>query len=219
MIEIIPSLLVESAAEFERRLRLVENGCETVHVDILDGSMFGNVSWHDARAISAMRTNVKYELHLMVENPLPIVEAWHEHVKGTVRAIVHAEISRPVGTVLEHIRDFLKLEGGVALNPETPLKDVESVLHHIDALLLMGVHPGASGKPFVGDYLLQKIREARNHRTDLAIEIDGGVTSDRLPSLVGAGAARLCAASAIFADPDPSAALKRLRECANMAVI
>lgn len=211
MIEIIPSLLVESAAEFERRLRLVENDCETVHVDILDGSMFGNTSWHDARAVAAMRTNVKYELHLMVENPLPIVEAWHAHVNGTIRAIIHAEISRPVGAVLEHVREFLKMEGGVAINPETPLKDIESVLHHIDALLIMGIHPGASGRPFVGDYLLEKIRAARNHRPDLAIEIDGGVTLDRLPSLVAAGATRLCAASAIFNDPDPVAALRRLR--------
>lgn len=219
MIEIIPSLLVESAVEFERRLRLVEHDCETVHVDILDGSMFGNTSWHDARAIAAMRTNVKYELHLMVENPLPIVEAWHEHVKNTVRAIIHAEISRPVGTVLEHIRDFLKLEGGIALNPETPLKDIESVLHHIDSLLIMGIHPGASGKPFVGDYLFEKIREARNHRPDLAIEIDGGVNPERLSGFVAAGATRLCAASAIFADQNPTEALKRLRERANMAVI
>ncbi len=218
MIEIIPSLLVESAAEFERRLRLVEHDCDTVHVDILDGSMFGHTSWHDVRAIAAMRTNVKYELHLMVENPLPIVEAWHAHIKGTIRAIVHAEISRPVGAVLEHVKDFLKMETGIALNPETPLKDVESVLHHIDVLLLMGVHPGASGQPFVGDYLFEKIRAARNHRADLAIELDGGVTFDRAPSLVAAGATRLCAASAIFADPDPAAALKRLREHANMAL-
>ncbi len=215
-IEIIPSLLVESAAEFERKLRLVENDCETVHVDVLDGSMFGNTSWHDARAVAAMRTNVKYELHLMVENPLPIVEAWHEHVKNTVRAIIHAEISRPVGAVLEHVREFLKLEGGIAINPETPLKDIESVLHHIDALLVMGVHPGASGKPYVGDYLLEKIRAARNHRADLAIEIDGGVTLERLPSLVAAGATRCCAASAIFGDSDPVAALRRLR---NRAII
>lgn len=218
MIEIIPSLLVESAAEFERRLRLVEHDCKTVHVDILDGSMFGHTSWHDVRAIAAMRTNVRYELHLMVENPLPIVEAWHEHVKGTIRAIIHAEISRPFGSVLEHVKDFLKLETGIALNPETPLRDVESVLHHIDVLLLMGVHPGASGQPFVGDYLFEKIRAARNHRADLAIELDGGVTFDRAPSLVAAGATRLCAASAIFADPDPAAALKRLREHANMAL-
>ncbi len=212
MIEILPSLLVESAAEFERRLRLVEHGCDTVHVDILDGSMFGNTSWHDARAIAAMRTNVKYEIHLMVENPLPIIEAWHEHVKNTKRAIVHAEISRPFGTVLEHVREFLKLEGGIAINPETPLTDIENVLHQVDELLVMGVHPGASGKDFKGASVLEKIRAARNHRPDLAICIDGGVTAELIPSLVEAGATRACAASAIFSSNDPSAALERLRK-------
>ncbi len=212
MIEIIPSLLVESAAEFERRLRLVENDCETVHVDILDGSMFGNTSWHDARAVAAMRTNVKYELHLMVENPLPIIEAWHEHVKNVRRAIVHAEITRPFGTVLEHVREFLKLEGGVAINPETPLEDVENVIHQVEQLLIMSVHPGQSGKPFEGAYILDKIRSARNHRPDLAIEVDGGVTAELIPSLVEAGATRICAASAIFAASHPQEALKSLRK-------
>jgi len=216
MIEIIPSLLVESAAEFERRLRLVEHDCETVHVDILDGSMFGNTSWHDARAVAAMRTNVRYELHLMVENPLPIIEAWHEHVKNTRRAIVHAEITRPFGTVLEHVREFLKLEGGIAINPETPLEDVENVLHYVEQLLVMGVHPGQSGKPFGGEYILDKIRAARNHRQDLAIEIDGGVTPELLPSLAEAGATRVCAASAIFSASDPLGALKTLQKLAIM---
>lgn len=212
MIEIIPSLLVESAAEFERRLRLVENDCETVHVDILDGSMFGNTSWHDARAVAAMRTHVKYELHLMVENPLPIIEAWHEHVKNTRRAIVHAEITRPFGTVLEHIREMMKLEGGIAINPETPLEDVENVLHQVEQLLIMGVHPGQSGRPFDGAYLLEKIRAARKHRPDLAIEVDGGVTAELLPSLALAGATRICVASAIFSASHPQEALKALQK-------
>ncbi len=218
MIEIIPSLLVESAAEFERRLRLVEHDCETVHVDILDGSMFGNTSWHDARAISAMRTNVKYELHLMVENPLPIIETWHEHVKQTHRAIVHAEISRPFGTILEHIREFMKLEGGVAINPETPLSDVENVIHYIDELLIMSVHPGQSGRGFEGGYILEKIRAARNHRKDLTIEVDGGITPALIGPLTKAGANRMCMASSIFQSQNPTETLRSLQEHAKLSL-
>jgi len=216
MIEILPSLLVSSQQEFEQKLRLVEHDCDSVHVDILDGSMFGNTSWHDARAIAAMRTDVAYELHLMVENPLPIIEAWKEHVKNVRRVIVHAEISRPFGTVLEHVHDFLKLEGGVAINPETPLEDVENVLHHVDQLLVMGTHPGQSGHAFEGAYILDKVRAARNHRQDLAIELDGGVTFDLVAPLIEAGVTRICAASAIFSAPDPLAALKELQKIATI---
>ncbi len=210
MIEIIPSLLVESKEEFERRLRLVENDCKTVHVDILDGTLFPQTNWFDARAVGGMRTKVKYELHLMVENPLPIIEEWKKEVKQTRRAIVHSEMHRPIGAVISHIRDFLKLESGVAINPETPMSELHEVLHEIHQLTIMGVHPGSSGQAFEGDYILEKIREAHAHRKNLPIEIDGGVTEKLLPRLVEAGATRICAASLLFQARDPQAMLKKL---------
>ena len=215
-IEIIPSLLVGSKSEFERRLRLVENDCEVVHVDILDGTLFPNTTWFDAASVGAMRTNVKYELHLMVENPLPIVEAWREHVETMHRAIVHSEIHRPLGAVIEHIKDMMKLEAGVALNPETPLGEMHEVLHKLDQVTIMGVHPGQSGQAFLGDFVLDKIREVRNHRPDIAIEIDGGVTDDLLEPCIRAGATRICAASLLFSCENPAAKLKDLRSRATL---
>lgn len=212
MTEIIPSILVDSHQEFERRLRLVEGGCETVHVDILDGSLFPAMSWADAKSIGAMRTKVKYEIHLMVENPLPIVTEWQRHVSGLIRAIVHAEMHRPVGAVIAHIRDLMKLEAGIAVNPETPLQSIHELLHIIDQLTVMGVHPGASGQEFLGEEILETIREARSHRADLPIEIDGGAREDLFPSLKKAGVTRVCAASAIFGSKDPKAALAHLRQ-------
>ena len=92
--EIIPTLLVQSENEFERRLRLVEHDVTTVQIDVLDGTMFDAMSYHDARAIGAMRTDVAFELHLMIENPLAVVEAWKNHVPTLKRAIFHAELDR-----------------------------------------------------------------------------------------------------------------------------
>lgn len=212
MTEIIPSILVQSHKEFEQRLRLVEGGCETVHVDILDGSMFPAMSWADAKAIGALRTHVKYEIHLMVENPLPIIEEWKRYVSGLHRAIVHAEIDRPLGAVVAHIRDLLHLEAGVALNPETPLSAIHEVLGIIDQLTVMGVHPGASGQSFLGEEIIETIRAARASRPDLPIEIDGGAREDLFPALKKAGVTHVCAASAIFGAKDPAAALARLRQ-------
>ena len=215
MIEILPSLLVESKQEFERLLRLVEHDAPVIHIDILDGSMFGQTNWHDARAVGAMVTPAKYELHLMTTNPLPIVEEWKREVPGVIRAIIHAEIERPIGTLLETIKDVHKLEAGLALNPESPLDEEHELLHQIHLLLLMSVHPGKSGQAFEGDYMLEKIRLARNHVPNLPIEVDGGVTLALAPALVKAGATLLCAASAIFSAPDPAAALRALREIAT----
>ena len=114
MMEIIPSLFAHSQQEFERKLRLVENDCEMVQVDILDGSMFDNTTWSDPHHIKALRTSVSYELHLMVENPLPIIEEWKRQVKNLKRVIVHSELDRPVGTILAHCKEQLHLETAVA---------------------------------------------------------------------------------------------------------
>lgn len=216
MVELIPSLLVDSQVEFERRLRLVEGVAQTVHVDILDGTLFPHMSWHDARAIGALATKIRFEIHLMVTNPLPIIAEWKRFVPGVMRALSHAEIARPLGRILEETRETYGLETGIAINPETPLEEIHEVFHELDSLLIMSVHPGSSGQMFEGEYILEKIRQARHHRPDLAIEVDGGVTKDLLPSLISAGATRVCAASAIFSTVHPEQAFQELQKlCYN----
>ncbi len=212
MNKIVPAILAESFDEFEKKLRLVEPHTDLIQVDVLDGSMFGVTNWFDAVKVGALRTSVKMELHLMVENPIPIIDEWKQHVPGLVRAIVHDEISRPTGVVIDHIKEVLKLEAGVAINPETPLSALESVMHSIDQLTIMGVHPGASGQAFLGEAILEKIKQARNHREDLIIEMDGGLTDDIIDSLVHAGTNRLCASSLLFKDSDPAGKLQALNQ-------
>lgn len=211
MIQIVPSLLIRSASEFEEKLRLVEPHVTHVHVDIMDGSLYPDTTWFDAVRVGALRTNVLYELHLMVENPLPIIEAWKQHVPTTARAIIHAEIKRPLGAVLTRIKQECHLETGVALAPETPLQEIEDVLHTIDQLTIMGVHPGKSGQEFLGEPILEKIRQAKHHRDTLPIEIDGGVNLETLPLLVQAGCSRICTASLLFDNNHPKEQLQQLK--------
>ncbi|HAU66316.1 TPA: hypothetical protein DCW61_03145 [Candidatus Uhrbacteria bacterium] len=219
MIEIVPAFLVESEREFEKNLRAVEKDCRLIQVDVLDGSLFPNTTWFNAQRIGALKTTVEIELHLMVENPLPIIEEWKKYVPTFKRAIVHTEMHRPSGVVTGYIKDMLKLEAGIALNPESPLSEVESVLHQVDQLTILSVHPGYQSQTF-GDpqhggdveFILNKIRSARAHRPDLIIEIDGGVTQELFEPLVKAGVNRLCAGSLIFKTENPSEKLRSLNE-------
>ncbi|MEK7451893.1 MAG: hypothetical protein AAB664_00995 [Patescibacteria group bacterium] len=210
MPQIIPAFLVKSEQEFEQKLRLVEHACSLIQVDILDGSLFNNVCWFDPIAIGQLTTSVEMELHLMVENPIPIIEEFQKHVPNLKRAIVTAEMHRPTGAVIAYIKDVLKLEAGVAINPETPLHEIEDVIHLIDQLTIMGVHPGQSGQAFLGEMILDKIKAARHHRHDLMIEMDGGLTEELIQPLLDAGANRLCAASLLFKDENPQEKLRRL---------
>jgi len=218
MPEIIPALLVKSEQEFEHRLRQIENVCQTVQVDVLDGSLFGNISWHDARSVGALRTSVVYELHLMVENPLPIAAAWHALVPNLKRVIFHAEIARPHGLILEQLQEVMHLEAGLALNPETPIEAVHHLLYRLDQLTLLGVHPGFSGTAYLGEMVTEKVRQAHALRPDLPLSLDGGLTSELLPELLAAGVSRFAAASLIFKTPDPAARLIELQETISTMV-
>ena len=217
MAHIVPALLVTSEHAFETQLRAVQHDCRLIQIDILDGTLFPNTSWWDPRAIGALSTDVEMELHLMVENPIPIVEAFKQSVPTLRRVIVSAEMHRPLGTVVGHIRDILGLPVGVAINPETPVHEIEDVLHQIEQLTIMSVHPGFQGQAF-GDsehvhdaaVIFEKIAQARNHQNSLAIEIDGGLTDDLIEPLMEAGVDRLCAGSLIFAAADPTVKLKEL---------
>ncbi len=219
MVQIVPAFLVESEKEFEQNLRLVERDCTLIQVDVLDGSLFPNTCWYDPERIGALKTNIEIELHLMVGNPIPIIEAWKQYVPTFKRAIVHAEMHRPTGAVTGYIHDILNLEVGVAINPESPLKEIEEVIHHIDELTIMSVRPGHQNQTFGDpehggdlDSILEKIREARAHRPELVIEVDGGVTIELIEPLVRAGANRLCVGSAIFKSEDPTGTLRTFND-------
>lgn len=215
MNEIVPAFLVQSEEEFKKNLELVENDCALIQVDVLDGTLFPNTCWYDPERIGAIKTNVEMELHLMVENPLPIIRAWKKHVPTFTRAIIHTEMERPSGVVTGYVMDELKLKAGIALNPESPLSEVEDVLHCVDQLTIMSVHPGFQNQTFGdpqhlgdGNSIIEKIHSARAHQPDLVIEVDGGITSERIELLVRAGANRLCIGSAIFKTEDPTKTLQ-----------
>jgi ribulose-phosphate 3-epimerase len=217
MIEFVPTLLVESAEEFEKKLRAVENECRFIQIDVLDGTLFPNTTWWDPVSIGALRTKVNIEAHLMVENPIPIIEVFKTHVPAFSCAIVSAEMHRPLGAVVVHIKDILGVKVGVAINPETPLHEIEEVIHQIDQLTIMGVHPGSQGQTFgddqhIGDSnaIFEKIAQARNHRNDLTIEIDGGVTDELVKPLMKAGVTKICVGSLLFRSKNPGDKLKEL---------
>lgn len=212
MKQIVPAFLVESEQQFEKQLREIENDCSLIQIDVLDGTLFPHISWFDPVAIGQLSTNVEIELHLMVENPIPTIEAFQKHVPALKRAIVSAEMHRPDGAVTSYIKDILNLEVGIAINPETPLKEIEEVLHTIDQLTIMGVHPGSMGQAFEGDAILDKIRQAKHHRPDLIIEVDGGVTEELIPKLIDAGVSRIVSGSLIFKSEQPTEQLKRLNQ-------
>lgn len=210
-IEIIPTLLVQNFDTFRQRVSHAElrQAAMLWQIDALDDSLFEARSFFDAKHIATIKDLPDFELHLMVSNPLPIIEEWKFHVPTLKRVIIHGEIEKPLTPILTYIKN-LGLEAGVALNPETKLNILKPIAHLLDEILILGVHPGASGQGFIGKKILKKIKKATKKYPNMVIAVDGGVNRETIDDMVKAGAQRLNVSSAIWKAKNPLEAFNNL---------
>ncbi|PIR47507.1 hypothetical protein COV06_03590 [Candidatus Uhrbacteria bacterium CG10_big_fil_rev_8_21_14_0_10_50_16] len=209
---ILPAILVQTAQEFEEHINLLPEDVDTVSVDIMDGTFVETSSFRDANTIRNIDTFMQYELDLMVDDPLPIIEAWAK-LPQTIRAIVHAELKTDMRVLLQEIKKH-KLEVGIALLPQTRIADIEHLLNEVDMVLIRGNEPGYSGRAF-NPLMLEKVRELEQDYPHLLINVDIGVNAETIPEIIEAGATHLSVNSAIFKQSDPLVALRDLQRLAR----
>jgi ribulose-phosphate 3-epimerase len=103
---------------------------------------------------------------------------------------------------------------GLAINPDTPLERVKTLLGDIDLLLIMTVFPGFGGQKLIIEGL-GKIREAAAVRDDMGhsfvIEVDGGIKPENAAAVRDAGGECLVAGTAVYRSGDYAAAIRAIR--------
>lgn len=203
------------AADFARlgeEVQRIEPEIDMLHLDVMDGHFVPNISF-GMPVIASLRaaTSLYFDCHLMTTNPDVYLEALKE--AGADLVTVHIEVIPNPVWVAEKARD-IGLDFGLVLSPDTPFAGVEPYVELTDLLLIMSVHPGFGGQSFIPE-ILPKVEAARkfidSHALSVDIQIDGGIT-DRTATLARqAGANVFVAGTAIFGDPDPAGAVRRLR--------
>jgi len=159
-------------------------------------------------------TKMFFDVHLMCSKPEILLEPFAK--AGADGITIHVELSDRVTPLLWKIRS-LGLKVGLAVNPPTTIASAEPYLSQIDLLLVMTVNPGFGGQKFI-PYTVEKIRRARQiidqRNYSCVIEVDGGIDSATVPTVVKAGADILVVGSAIFHAPEPGQKVKELLEIA-----
>lgn len=196
--ELIPSLLVQDEATFRARTALLEDVAQVVHIDVMDGIFVANSSWADPLVIRNMHLPFVIEVHLMVTHPERVVDDWI--MAGARRVFVHVEAPGNPMAAVEALRAVGR-EGGLAINPETPVAGIADILAELDAVLVMGVKPGWSGQTFQS-VALAKVAELKRLRPELRVEVDGGVTLPIAADLAALGCDGVVAAHALYDAPD-----------------
>jgi ribulose-phosphate 3-epimerase len=174
-------------------IRQAEKFCPMSQIDIMDGKFVPawSISPFD---LAEIKTQMKLEIHLMVERPMALLTAFKE--AGAGRIIFHFESKDDPWDIIKEIR-ALNLEVGVAINPETSIREIEDFLLSVDQVLVMTVKPGFYGSPFLPE-MMEKISELQKRKGNFLVSADGGINTNNVNDMKDAGVDLSCVGSGIF---------------------
>jgi len=174
----------------------------------MDNKFVPNIT-PQSELLKKFNTKIPLDIHLMVEEPS------NDYLKTFIDAnpklkinniTVHQEACSNLKKTLEFIKNN-NIKPSVAINPKTPLDAVKDVLDKVEMVLIMTVEPGYSGQKFI-ENCMEKVKELREMKPNLDIEVDGGINDKTAPKAVKAGANVLVVSSFIFKSKDKVKAIK-----------
>jgi ribulose-phosphate 3-epimerase len=157
-------------------VKLNDTDVDFIHVDIMDGKFVKNKTM----PFSEMKYIYKYtskrlDVHLMVEDPSNYIPLYAE--LNTECITIHVEVEEDIQKDLELIKSY-SIKCGLAINPDTKVKELIPYLPYLDEIIVMSVVPGAGGQEFIKE-TENKLKELRSlldsYNIHALINVDGGV--------------------------------------------
>ena len=204
-VRIVPAILTDDPVTLEKLVRQAESFTNFAQIDIMDGKLVPSHSVTCAQ-VAALKIKLAWEAHLMVLHPENCLEDFHR--AGAEKIVFHYEATPAPQKIIKQIRR-LGIKVGLAINPETPPAAITPLVKEVDSVLFLAVHPGFYGAAFLPE-VLDKIVAFRQAFPDVEIGIDGGVKEDNIVRIAQSGVDVICIGSALFRQPRPAAAYRRL---------
>lgn len=203
---IYPAILTQSRKEvLEQAGQLLPiEDIETIHVDILDGSLVDNLTITPLDLAEIDFDRFTLDLHLMTDEPLDYVyEVVSLPQPGmNLRAII-AQVEHLSGqlALVEEIKKH-EWKAGLSLDFHTPLDAIDdNVWEKLDIIQLMAIEMGYQDQPFqmgIFDKLVELKQELKLRNLKPEIIIDGGVDPKNAKNLKTAGVDSISVGSYIW---------------------
>lgn len=211
---ISPSLLSADFGNLQRDIEMLNaSECDWLHVDVMDGLFVPNISFGQPIVKHIKKHSKKpLDVHLMIMDPGRYVQSFRE--AGADILTVHYEACTHLDRTLHAIHDA-GMQGGVVLNPSSPVNLLEDIVQECDLVLLMSVNPGFGGQKFI-ENTYNKVRQLKDlinrKNPRCLIEVDGGVNLQNAPLLFEAGADVLVAGNAVFKSDNPAQTIHQMKQ-------
>lgn len=189
---VIPAILEKDWEEIEKKIEICRNFTRNIHIDFIDGKFVNETTFLNLEPFKKYSGLFNLEAHLMVEEPAKYLDNLSN--AGFKTFLGHVE---KMSDQVEFVAKGESLgEVGLCLDLPTPITDIKVLLEDLDRILLMAVPMGKSGQDF-DKAVFDKIKSLRE-KTNIKIEIDGGVNDKNILELKESGANIFCANSFLF---------------------